>query len=568
MFRDMIFGTIGGLGLFLFGMDIIADALNRTAGRKLKNFLGALTKNSIIAVLVGTFVTCLIQSSSATTVMVIGFVNAGLLTLRQSLGVILGANIGTTITAWIVSTIGIEGFKIEYFAMPAIGLGFALRIAAKNQKLRETGNFLLGFGVLFIGITFMETAFAPLKDNEGVRNVLISIGQNPILGCLAGLIVTMIIQSSSAFIAIIQVMAFKGVFGAEWDLVLRVTIPFILGSNIGTTITAQIAAIRTNRNSKRAAWGHTIFNVIGTAYVLPLTALGWYESLVKWITPAELTQTTIMVHMAVAHTIFNVVNTIVVLPFISLLELIVLKLIPIKKEELLQMPVVLEEHLLSTPVLALEQVRREIVRMTLTSKHAINSAVEGLMSGDKRKLELARKNERVTDDFQYEITTYLTKLASKELSVELSMEMPVLLHTINDLERIGDHAVNIVEIAERKSQNNLHFSTTADGESKEMIKEVNQMFDHICIALEKKDAETARLSLINEDNLNRMQHDFRHNHVSRMSGGNCSAEAGLIFIDFVDNMEKVGDHLTNIAQSVMGGLQWSEMEIKRVSGSD
>jgi len=554
----MIIGTIGGLGLFLFGMDMIADALNKAAGRKLKNFLSALTKNSFIAVLVGTMVTVLIQSSSATTVIVIGFVNAGLLTLKQAIGVIFGANIGTTITAWIVSAIGIEGFNIEYIALPAIGIGFVIRILVKNQKIKDAGNFLLGLGILFVGIVFMEEAFSGLKENKTIQDFLIMLGENPLLGALAGMLVTAVIQSSSAFITIIQIMALKEVFGTDWDLVLRITIPFILGSNIGTTITAQLAAIRTNRNSRRAAMSHTLFNIIGVAYILPLTVLGWYPAFVKWVTPFPLTQSTIMVYMAVSHSIFNIVNTIVFLPLVGLLEYIVMKIIPLKKEEMLQMPVVLEEHLLSTPLLAIEQVRREILRMVKTCREAVNNACDGLMNGDAKKFDTARKNEKLTDDFQYEITIYLAKLTSKELDKELSLGTPVLLHTVNDLERIGDHAVNIVEIAERKISNKILFSNGAEIEVSHLRIEVNQMFEHILKAFENNDPEAAKLSLVNENNLNRMQRDFRRNHVQRMNQKVCTAESGLIFIDLVDNMEKVGDHLTNIAQSIIGGLQWGQ----------
>jgi phosphate:Na+ symporter len=265
-----------------------------------------------------------------------------------------------------------------------------------------------------------------------------------------------------------------------------------------------------------------------------------------------------MAYMAVSHSIFNIVNTIVFLPLIGFLEYIVMKIIPIKKEEMLQMPVVLEEHLLSTPLLALEQVRREILRMAKTSREAINNAVDGLMNGNIKKFEIARRNEKLTDDFQYEITTYLAKLSSKELDKELSLGTPVLLHTINDLERIGDHAVNIVEIAERKVSSRLTFSNGAQIEASNLRSEVNQMFEHLLNAFEHNDPKIAKLTLVNEQNLNKMQRDFRRNHVQRMSEKVCSAESGLIFIDLVDNMEKVGDHLTNIAQSIIWGLQWRE----------
>jgi phosphate:Na+ symporter len=358
----------------------------------------------------------------------------------------------------------------------------------------------------------------------------------------------------------VQVLAFQGAFGMDWDIVLRLAIPFILGDNIGTTITAQLAALQTSRNSKRTAMGHTIFNVIGVIYMLPLIALGWYPDLVEWITPFKLTQSTIMVHIAVAHSAFNIFNTIVFLPIIRWLEIIVMKILPPRDYELMEKPVVLERHLLDTPVIAMDQTSREIVRMAKVSKEAVNQAIEGLSEDDARKLEMTRKTEDAIDRFQYEITLYLTALSRKELSEELSGELPVLLHTVNDLERVGDHAVNIAEIAERKIEQKLSFSDSAKTEATRLKEEINQMFDYIIAALEKNDIEAAKSALVNEEHLNVMQMDFRRSHVQRMTEGLCPPEAGLIFIDLVDNIEKIGDHLTNIAQAVIGGLQWDGME--------
>ena len=560
MVKDMIFGVVGGLGMFLFGMSLLSEGLKKVAGQKLKGLLESLTKRRVIAVLVGALVTALIQSSSAATVMTVGFVNAGLLSLKQALCVVLGANVGTTFTAWLVSTFGIGGLKITAYALPAIGVGFLVRIMGKTQRTRNIGNILLGFGLLFIGINFMKDAFAPLKDSTEVQNMLIKLGERPILAVLAGTILTMLLQSSSASIMMVQVLAFQGAFGLDWDIVLRLTIPFILGDNIGTTITAQLAALQTSRNSKRTAMGHTIFNVIGVIYMLPLIGIGWYPSIIEWITPFKLSQSTIMVHIAVAHSAFNIFNTIVFLPIIRWLEVIVMKILPPKDYELMEKPVVLERHLLDTPIIALDQTSREIVRMAQVSKEAVNQAIDGLSEDDAKKLETARKTEDAIDRFQYEITLYLTALSGRELSEELSSELPVLLHTINDLERVGDHAVNIVEIAERKIGQRITFSDSAQTEAIRLKDEINQMFDSITAALEKNDIEAAKSALLNEGRLNGMQMDFRRSHVQRMTEGLCTPEAGLIFIDLVDNIEKIGDHLTNIAQAVIGGLQWDGME--------
>jgi phosphate:Na+ symporter len=561
MVKEMIFGTVGGLGLFLFGMGLMSDGLKKIAGQKLKSLLGALTKNRVIAVMVGALTTCLIQSSSATTVMTVGFVNAGLLTLKQALSVVLGANVGTTITAGLVSVLAV--FKITNYALPVVGVGLLINFIGKTQRTRSIGQVMLGFGILFLGIHFMKEAFDPLKDNHEVQNALIWLGRNPILAVLAGTIITMLLQSSSTSIAMIQILAFQGAFGTDWSVVLQVTIPYILGDNIGTTITAQLAALRASRNAKRTAMGHTIFNVIGVMYILPLVWIGLFSHLVQWITPGQLGQNTIMRHIFFAHFAFNAFNTIIFLPLIQGLVAIVMKILPVTENELARKPVALEMHLLNTPVIALEQTKREIIRMSKTAKKALMQSVNAIIEDDKIKLGSVREIEDYIDLFQLEITSYLSALSSRILSDEISIELPVLLHTVNDLERIGDHAVNIVEIAERKIEQKLSFSDSALAEAETLRKEIDQMFDSIIAALEKNDIEAAKSAILtNENNLNKMQIDFRRSHVQRMSEGVCTAETGLIFIDLVDNIEKIGDHLTNIAQAIIGGLQWEGIKPK------
>ncbi|MBA7658760.1 hypothetical protein ES703_66719 [subsurface metagenome] len=563
MVKEMIFGIVGGLGLFLFGMGIMSNGLKEIAGQKLKDILGALTKHRVLGVLMGALTTALIQSSSATTVMIVGFVNAGLLTLKQALCVVLGANIGTTFTAWLVSTFGLGGLKITAYALPAIGIGFLLRTVGKTRKIKSFGNILLGFGLLFVGIGFMKDAFSPLRDSTEVQRTLIWLGQNPLLAVLAGTALTMLLQSSSASIMIVQVLAFQGAFGTDWHVVAQVAIPFILGDNIGTTITAELAALQTSRNSKRVARGHTMFNVIGVAYMLPLVWTGLFGNIVEWITPFKLSQSTIMVHIAVAHSMFNVFNAIVFTAIVGWLEAIVTKIVPITEEELAQRPVVLEKHLLNTPVIALEQTKREIVRMARTAKKALRFSISGIVDDNRKELGSVREIEDFIDVFQLEITSYLSALSRRQLSDEVSIELPVLLHTVNDLERIGDHAVNIVEIAERKIKQKLSFSNSALTEAEQLRKEIDQMFDSVIAALENNDIEAAKSAAsTNENNLNKMQIDFRRSHVQRMSEGVCTPQAGLIFIDLVDNIEKIGDHLTNIAQAIIGGLQWEGVKPK------
>jgi phosphate:Na+ symporter len=559
MVKDMIFGIAGGLGLFLLGMIQMSEGLKKAAGTRLKNILESMTKKRVVGCLVGAGITALIQSSSAATVMVVGFVNAGLLTLKQAISVIIGTNIGTTATAWLVSISGFE-FKITAYALPAIAVGFGMQIFGRTRRAKNIGEIILGFGILFIGIDFMKGAFDGLEDSHRTHEFFVKIANQPLLAILGGMVVTMLIQSSSAAVASIQLLAMSGAFGTNWEVALSAAIPFTLGSNIGTTITAQLAALRANLNARRAAWAHTIFNVIGALICV------WFihpiGKLVNVIAPWELGPTTIAASIAIAHTAIKVFEAIFFLPLTGVLEKIAVKIVPEKPGDLVVRPTVLERHLLETPELAMNQVRREIVRMARTSKRAVRLAIEGLLEKDGRKLGMVRTTEDVIDTLQYEITSYLAALSTKEISDEMSAELPVWLHTINDLERVGDHAVNIVEIAERKIEQKLSFSESAVVEASQLKKEAEQMCDYIIKALEDNDVEAAQSALVNEDNLNKMQIDFRRSHVQRMSEGICSPEAGLIFIDLVDNVEKVGDHLTNIAQGVIGGLQWDGIKAK------
>jgi len=559
MIKDMIFGVAGGLGLFLFGMILMSEGLKKAAGKKLKNVLESMTRNRVVGCLVGAGLTALIQSSSASTVMVVGFVNAGLLTLKQAISVIIGTNLGTTATAWLVS---ISGFHIEIttYALPAIAVGFALQIFGRTRKAKNIGEIILGFGILFIGIDYMRGAFDGLENSERTHSFFVKIAGVPILAIIAGMIVTMMIQSSSAAVASIQLLAMSGAFGADWDIALKVSIPFILGSNIGTTITAQLAAIRANLYARRAAWAHTMFNVIGAC--ICYWFIGLIQELVGMVSPWELTSATVGGSIAIAHTAIKLFEVIFFLPLTGILEKIVIRVVPEKPSDIMVRPTVLERHLLATPDLAVQQARREIVRMARVAKRAVTTAIEGVASDDRRKLEAARTKEEMTDNLQYEITSYLAALSEKEISEEMSSELPVLMHTINDLERIGDHAENIVEIAERKIEQKLLFSNDALDEIAQLKTEVERMCDIIINALEKNDVAAATSALVSENNINKMQIDFRRSHVSRMAEGTCSAESGLIFIDIVDNVEKIGDHLTNIAQAVLGGLQWDGAEFK------
>ncbi len=559
---SIFFGILGGLGLFLFGMNLMSEGIKAVAGSRLKILLTALTRHRLMAVLLGALATMLVQSSSATTVMTVGFVNAGLLTLRQALCVVLGANVGTTVTAWLVSIFGFGGFRITACALPVVGVGFFLNVMARNPRNKNLGMILLGFGLLFIGVGFMQETFAPIKESVHTQAALIRLSSYPLLAVLAGTLLTMLMQSSSASIMVIQVLAMQGAFGTDWIVVLNLVIPFILGDNIGTTITAQLAASRSSRMAKRAAMGHTIFNVIGVLYVLPIVWMGYFAEFLAWLTPWELSQRTIMADMAAANTIIKVINTVLFLPLIGSLEALVNRILPVRPHEAEEKPVTLDEHLLSTPVIAFDQVARELQRMVKIARKAASKAIAGLMNDDLENLASVRGREQQTDEFQYEITSYLSKLARQPLSRELSDTIPILLHMVNDLERIGDLAVNIAEVAERKISQKLVFSEEAMAEARQLQEYLATMFRQVRTALKTGDKNAAQDALMVENQLNIMQVELRKNHVRRMGGNDCSPEAGLIFIDLVDNVEKIGDHLTNIAQSVIGGLQWEHHESK------
>jgi phosphate:Na+ symporter len=562
-YKQMILGTIGGLGLFLFGMGLMSDGLKKVAGRKLRKIVESMTKKPLIAFLVGAGVTALVQSSSATTVMVIGFVNAALLTLQQAICVIIGTNVGTTATAWLVSISGVGAFKITIYALPAVGFGFLMMTLGTTRRTKSIGQIMLGFGILFVGINFMKDAFQPLQSSPRIQELFVSLGDRPILAILAGAVITTLLQSSSAAIAIVQILASGGAFGSDWQKVLDVSIPFVLGSNIGTTITAQLAALQANLNAKRTAWAHTIFNTLGVCIAYPFVYFGLFGALVYKISPWELGPATIAANIAISHTVFNVANSGVFLPLAGVLRRIVVKLVPEKPGDIAAKPVILEEHLLDTPVIALEQSKREIIRMAKTAKKALENCLNAIVNDDRRTLESVRQIEDFIDEFQIAITTYLSALSRRQLSDEVSIELPVLLHTVNDLERIGDHAVNVVEITERKIEKKLLFSDLALAEIGQLRYEAEQMFDYVIEALEKNDIEVAKLALVKENNINQMQMDFRRSHVQRMSESICSAETGLVFIDLVDNIEKIGDHLTNIAQAIIGGLHWEGIKPKK-----
>ena len=548
MATELIFSLIGGLGFFFFGMKTMSEGLKKIAGERLKGILHMVTKFPIIGIFAGALATCLVQSSSATSVMAVGFVNAGLLGLRQGISVIMGANIGTTFTAWLVSVIAM--FKITHYALPLVGIGFAMNTLGRTKNAKFWGQVIMGFGILFIGLGFMKDAFAPLKESQRVKDIFVSFSNNPILGVLVGMIVTMLLQSSSATIAIVQVLAFSGVIS------FPAAIPLMLGDNIGTTITAELASMGTNVAAKRVARSHTLFNIIGVTYMLFFVYTGWFVKFIDFIIPGEITLKNVMFHIAVAHSLFNVVNTLVLLPFIGTLEKICVWIVPKKKGAIEMGPQYLEKHLLNTPSIALEQARNETARMLGVASESVSIAVKSFFEDNLSTLKPVSEMEQAVDNLQTEITQYLIELSQRTLTQTQSEELPVLIHNVNDVERIGDHSENIVELAERKIEKKMPFSDEAIKELTLMWNELNSMMIETEQALKKNDSKIAENVLTREERMNRFQIELKKAHVNRLNEGKCNLKSGIVFLDMVDNLEKIGDHLSNIAQGVFGGMRW------------
>ncbi|MBF0253323.1 MAG: Na/Pi cotransporter family protein [Candidatus Omnitrophica bacterium] len=548
MSNDLLFGVIGGLGLFFYGMQIMSEGLKDIAGDRLKKILHMATRIPIIGILVGAVVTCLIQSSSATTVMVVGFVNAGLLTLKQSISVVIGANIGTTFTAWLVSSMSV--FKVTHYAIPSVGIGFALMKLGRTKNARFWGQVIMGFGLLFMGLAFLKDAFEPLKNSQHVKDIFVTFSNEPLLGVLVGLVFTVILQSSSATIAIVQVLAYNGIIS------FPSAIPIILGDNIGTTITAQLAAIGANINARRTAMAHTLFNVIGVSYMLIFVYTGLFVKAVYFIVPGELTAKNIMLYIAVAHSFFNVINAMVFLPLTGLLEKVSIMLVPKRKDAIDPGPKFLERHLLDTPPIAMEQAKKETFRMLRLASMAVTGAMTGLIENDKKHLKSLEEIETTVDNLQSEITQYLVELAQRHLLYDESEELPVLLHSVNDIERIGDHSENIRELVEKKMDEKLELTDDATQGLIRMWEELKAMMDETLTAFDNGSISLAAKILKREQKINKFQIELKNGHIERLNKGGCNMKSGIVFLELVDNLEKIADHLTNIAEAISSGMKW------------
>lgn len=539
--KELIFMFVGGLGIFLFGIRYMSDGLQKAAGDRLRTILEKMTSSPLKAVLAGTLVTAIIQSSSGTTVLAVGLVNAGLLTLRQAIGIIMGANIGTTITSFII------GFKISSYSLPIIAFGAILLIFFKKKNINNIGQVVFGFGMLFLGLQSMSDAMKPLRDAEFFMELMQTLSDQPILGVFVGTLFTMVVQSSSATIGVLQSLAESGAIAVNQAL------PILFGDNIGTTVTAALAAIGTSVAAKRAALSHILFNIIGTIIFLPLLAIGLYPYVIDLIAGGF----NVKMQIAWAHGIFNVSNTLIQLPFIALLAFIVTKLIPGKTEEISYGVKYLDKRFLSNPSVAIAQVRKELIRMGTTAKESLQNGIAFFFSGEVNKSKHALQKEELIDDLDDKITAYLVKISQSSLSKIQSNQTSLYLQITNDIERIGDHSVNIVELAQYSYRKEITFTQKALDELGEMFNLTVKNCELAIECYENKDLTLAEQININEDIIDDMERKYRKSHMKRLNNGLCTGSAGVIFLDIISNLERISDHCHNISQAVAEELNLS-----------
>lgn len=525
---NMIIALAGGLGLFLYGMKMMGDGLENAAGSKLKFILEKVTSNPLSAVFVGAVVTALIQSSSATTVMVVGFVNSGLMNLAQATGVIMGANIGTTVTAFLVSV------NIDWLVPLLLFSGSVLFLFAKAKKRRDVASILLGFGILMLGMSLMSDAMHPLRDSETFKNLIIAIGHKWYLGLLIGVGITLIIQSSSATTGILIALTTTGSINIE------VAYPMILGANIGTCITALLSSITANKMARKAAVIHLLFNVIGTVIFLPLGP--YLMKLVTFMAPSS-----VKLQISFFHLIFNVSNTLVLLPFAGML--IKMSNAIVGKEED-RVNEILDRRLLQTPTIAEGQVILETVKLAELAKENVRLATEAFINNEIDTHDLVMKNEARINEVTEIITNFLVELSSSDLDVNEFRRIGDTYHVINDIERIGDHAENIMELAEERYRK--HVDLTEEGRE-----ELKSIYNYTVLALDTaiesyKNNDKAKAISIEqtERRIDELQREYRDAHIKRLNAGRCTALAGILFLDLISNLERVGDHSKNIADTI------------------
>ncbi|MBF2372266.1 Na/Pi cotransporter family protein [Listeria seeligeri] len=534
--QQMIFQFIGGLGIFLFGIKYMGDGLQMAAGDRLRDILDKYTTNPFMGVLAGILVTVLIQSSSGTTVLTVGLVSAGFMTLKQAIGVIMGANIGTTVTAFII------GIKLSEYALPIIAVGAVLLFFFKNHKVKNIGQVFFGFGALFYGLDLMGQGMEPLAGMESFHELTAQMSTNPFLGLLIGTIFTAVVQSSSATIGILQELYGQGAID------LQAALPVLFGDNIGTTITAILAAIGASVAAKRAAATHVIFNLIGALIfmlILPLfTSFITYLQGLFGLNP-EMT-------IAVAHGTFNVTNTFIQFWFIGAFAWLVTKLIPGDDSRIDYKTKHLDTNLIDqSPGIALEMAREETLRMADYAKFGLQEASEYLVNREPKHAESTVQVEEAVNNLDRKITEYLTKISSVALTDNETEEHALMLDTVRDIERVGDHMENIVENIDQLIKNKAKMSEAASDQLIGMFEMTTANFERAVKAMHKKDRALAEETIVVEKDIDKAERKLRKDHIKRLNAGECQVVSGILYIDIVSDLERIGDHANNIAEAVL-----------------
>ncbi|MGP1910241.1 Na/Pi cotransporter family protein [Metabacillus sp. JX24] len=535
--QKMIFEFLGGLGIFLFGIKFMGDGLQKSAGDRLRDILDKFTTNPVMGVLAGIFVTILIQSSSGTTVLVVGLVSAGFMNLRQAIGVIMGANIGTTVTAFII------GIKISDYALPVLFAGAVLLFFFKNKKIHNIGQIVFGFGALFFGLELMGDGMKPLRSLQAFQDLTVSMSDNPLLGVVIGTVFTVIVQSSSATIGILQELHGLGLID------IKASLPVLFGDNIGTTITAVLASIGASVAARRAALTHVIFNLIGTAiFLLILPLFTAFIAMLK----ANLGLNPEMT-IAFAHGTFNLTNTLIQLPFIGVLAYIVTKLIP-GEDSLVEYkakhldPLFIEQ----SSSIALGQAKEEILRMGQFASLGLEEANQYLKTNQHKHADTAYQIEDAINNLDRKITDYLVLISRAEMSAAESEEHSTLMDTVRDIERVGDHFENIVELVDYQLTNKVKLTESALKDLDEMFRLTISTLKDAITALDDKDTDLAAKVMKSEEQIDKMERTLRKKHILRINEGSCTGQAGIVFVDIISNLERIGDHSVNIAEAVLG----------------
>ena len=540
---ETLFRFIGGLGMFLYGMNVMADGLQKSAGDKMKHLLEFLTRNRLMGILVGAGVTAIIQSSSATTVMVVGFVNAGLMNLTQAVGVIMGANIGTTVTAWLVSMSEWGAFlKPEFFAPLLIGIGAFMLLFSKKEKIVDVSEILVGFGVLFIGLNFMSGAITPYRDAPIFSEAFRVLGRNPILGMLAGLAVTALIQSSSASVGILQTLAANGL--VNWSSAIFIT----LGQNIGTCVTALLSSLGAHKTAKRAAVIHFLFNTIGAI------VFGLLMFVVFTINKAWASSEINSVGISMFHTFFNVTNTLLLYPFGNLLVKLSGMIVKDdgeeeQAEEAFELPHI-ESRFLETPSFAVEGALKETVRMGELAIAHVELVFDAIRTGSQKRVDKAVRLEQNMNEYEKKMTEYLTEISKGSLTDHQRLIINNLFYTVSDMERISDHCDNLAELTQDMIHDGLHFSMEAMHDFEEIAELTVDAVKAAVLARETEKMAYVQQVVQIEDEIDDLEEDLRTQHINRLARNQCSAARGAIFLDMLSNIERISDHANNIVEYV------------------